>query len=198
MKFRETAEAGAAAAAAAPLSRVPMRPGAHSFLCCGLLTPLFVSCVMGTELVEWGPRSQQMAPVSFLTLLAPNSGPSCVGTNLGKLCCFSGPAPGSPQWNRQQKQALKCFLQHSGYPQQLLLLCVFLCHENYVNPETSLPRLTLKSTQTACKLWVTSHRGLWLVRLGTLQRTSGSLGCFSGESAGRNPGAWLDHGGHFD
>lgn len=124
VKFRKTAAAGAAAAAAPP-SWVPMRPGAHSFLCCGLLTLLFVSGVMGTELMERGACSQQMAPVGFFTLLAPYSDPSCVDMNLGKFCYFSGLAPGSLQQSRQQKQALKYLLRCSGRPQQLFIALHF-------------------------------------------------------------------------
>lgn len=58
--------------------------------------------------------------------------PSCVGMNLGRLCCLSGPAPGLPQRSRQQKRALRCVRRRSGCPPQL---CVFLRREAPVTPE---------------------------------------------------------------
>lgn len=173
--------------------------GGHSFLCCGLLTFLFVLYVMGTELMEQGACSRLLWVFCFfgffLISLGLNSGPRCIGINMGKFCYFSDPTPCLPQWKQQQKQALRCFLEHSSCPQQLFIAVYFpspweLCYLRGLKPHQPSWLQKVHKLLVSYGSWSTEL--LWCPT--SLQRALGWLGFFSRESARRKARARQDGG----
>lgn len=138
-----------------------MWPRGHFFLCCGLLTFLFVLCVMGTELMEQGACSRQMAFVGlFLNFTWAEFWSQLHRYKPGEILLLL--------WSHSRFTPVKAAAETSSemlsgtfqLPTPAVCCCVLSFTVNIMSPrraKASPSCLTQKGSQTAGQLWVTSH-----------------------------------------